>query len=173
MARLLRWTVLVVVLVGGAWLYLAPRRAYDRLVKAVAYGDAAELEATVDFVVLRRNLREDLQAGLARRAGDGMGATIAGAMMGAMVDAAVTPSGLSQIITGFGTRDVTANPADTTAVGTTTAYRYRSLSRVDVLLHPADETPADGGVLTLTRTGMTWKLTRAWSAKLDAQRSGE
>ncbi|MDX2261346.1 MAG: DUF2939 domain-containing protein [Gemmatimonadales bacterium] len=173
MARFLRWTLLLVVLGGGAWLYFAPRRAYDRLVKAIAYGDAAELEATVDFVVLRRNLREDLQAGLARRAGDGMGATIAGAMMGAMVDAAVTPSGLSQIITGFGTRDVTENSTDTTAVGTTTAYRYRSLSRVDVLLYPADETPADGGVLTLTRTGMTWKLTRAWSAKLDAQQSGE
>jgi hypothetical protein len=102
-----------------------------------------------------------------------MGATIAGAMMGAMVDAAVTPSGLSQIITGFGTRTVTSNSADTTAVGTTTAYRYRSLSRVDVLLHPADETPDDGGVLTLTRTGMTWKLTRAWSTKLDARRNAE
>lgn len=161
------------VLVGGAWLYRAPRRTYDRLVKAVAYGDPAELEATVDFVVLRRNLREDLQAGLARRAGDGMGATIAGAMLGAMVDAAVTPSGLSQIITGFGTREVDGNSADTAAVGTTTAYRYRSPSRVDVLLYPADETPADGGVLTFTRTGMTWKLTRAWSAKLDARRDAE
>lgn len=173
MARFLRWTLLVAVLVGGAWLYLAPRRAYHRLVKAVAYGDAAELEATVDFVVLRRNLREDLQAGLARRAGNGMGATIAGAMLGAMVDAAVTPSGLSQIITGFGTREVTAGSSDTTAGGTTTAYRYRSLSRVDVLLHPADETPADGGVLTFTRTGMTWKLTRAWSGTLDADRDTE
>ena len=47
MARSLRWTLLIVLVLTGVWYYLAPRRAYDRFLQAVAFGNEAELEATV------------------------------------------------------------------------------------------------------------------------------
>ena len=32
-------------------------------------------------------------------------------------------------------------------------------------MYPAGKTADDGGVLTFTRSGLTWKLTRAWSPR--------
>lgn len=152
-------------LVTGVWYYVAPRRAYDRFLQGVAFGNEAELEATVDFPVLRMNLREDLRKGLEGRARSGIGATAAIALLGGLVDAAVTPEGLSQIVTGFGTRLPGPGAADSLTGNTITSYRYRAPSQVDVVLYPAGKTADDGGVLTFTRSGLTWKLTRAWSPR--------
>ncbi len=166
MARFLRWFLLLAVIITGAWFYLAPRRAYDRFLKAIAFGNAEELDATVNFPVLRRHLREDLRTGLERTAGKGPGATVALSMLGVLVDAAVTPEGLNQIITGFGTRVSSSFEADTLSRGAETSHRYRSLSRVDVVLHPVGTTTGAGGTLTFSRDGLSWKLTRAWSPRL-------
>lgn len=165
MARFLRWTLLLVLVVTGGWFYWAPRRAYDRFLHAVAFGNASELEATVDFPELRKHLREDLRKGIQVRAGAGFGAAAATAMLSGLVEAAVTPEGLSQIVTGFGTRVPGPDAADSLAGNTVTSYRYRALSQVDVVLYPAGRTAEDGGVLTFTRSGLTWKLTRAWSPR--------
>jgi hypothetical protein len=166
MARFLRWILLVVIVATAAWYYIAPRRAYDRFLKAIAFGNAEELEATVDFPMLRMHLREDLRAGLERSTGKGPGATVALSMLGALVDAAVTPEGLNQIITGFGMRDLSDVQPDSLAGGAATAFRYRSPSRVDVVLHPVGSATDAGGTLTFLRKGLSWKLTRAWSPKL-------
>jgi hypothetical protein len=166
MARFLRWTLLLAVVATGIWYYVAPRRAYDRFLKAIAFGNAEELEATVNFPVLRMQLREDLRTGLERSAGKGPGATIALSMLGALVDAAVTPEGLNQIVTGFGTRDLSEVDPDSLTEGTATAYRYRSPSQVDVVLHPVGQASDAGGTLTFRRDGLSWKLTRAWSPRL-------
>ncbi len=165
MARFLRWTLLIALVLTGAWFYWAPRRAYDRFLQAIAFGNASELDATVDFPQLRMNLREDLRKGIEARARLGIGATVALSMLGGLVDAAVTPEGLSQIVTRFGTRLPGPDAADSLAGNTVTSFRYRALSQVDVVLYPAGKTAEDGGVLTFTRSGLTWKLTRAWSPR--------
>jgi hypothetical protein len=165
MARFLRWTLLIALVLTGAWYYEAPRRAYNRFIQAVAFGNEAELDATVDFPQLRMNLREDLRKGIEARARTGVGATIAIGMLGGLVDAAVTPEGLSQIVTQFGTRLPGPGAADSLVGNTVTAFRYRALSQVDVVLYPAGKTAESGGVLTFTRSGLTWKLTRAWSPR--------
>ena len=165
MARFLRWTLLIALVLTGAWFYWTPRRAYDRFIHAVAFANESELEATVDFPLLRMNLREDLRKGIQVRAGAGMGAGAATAMLSGLVEAAVTPEGLSQIVTGFGTRIPGPEAADSLVGNTVTSFRYRALSRVDVVLYPAGKTAEEGGVLTFTRSGLTWKLTRAWSPR--------
>lgn len=165
MARFLRWTVLIALVVTGVWFYLSPRRAYDRFLQGVAFGDETALEATVDFPVLRMNLREDLRQGIEARARGGIAATAALAMLGGLVDAAVSPEGLSQVVTQFGTRTPGPDAADSLAGKAVTTFRYRAPSRVDVVLYPAGKTADDGGVLTFTRSGLTWKLTRVWSPR--------
>lgn len=166
MIRRLRWILLLALLGLGAWYWFAPRRAYHRFLNAIAFGDAAGLEATVDFPLLRMNLREDLRAGLERKAGTGLGAAVAGGVLGALVDAAVSPEGLSQIVTGFGMRDPGDAAADSLTAGAITSFHYRAPSRVDVVLYPEGKTADDGGILTFTRSGLRWKLTRAWSTRL-------
>ncbi len=165
MARFLRWTLLLALVVTGVWFYVTPRRTYDRFLQGVAFGNEAALEATVDFPLLRMNLREDLRQGIEARVRTGIATTAAIAMLGGLVDAAVTPEGLSQIVTQFGTRTPGADAADSLAGKANTAFRSRGVSQVDVLLYPAGKTADDGGVLTFTRSGLTWKLTRVWSPR--------
>jgi hypothetical protein len=86
-------------------------------------------------------------------------------MLGGLVDATVTPEGLSQVVTQFGTRTPGPDAADSLAGKAVTSFRYRAVSRVDVVLYPAGKTADDGGVLTFTRSGLTWKLTRVWSPR--------
>ncbi len=165
MARFLRWTLLLALVLTGVWFYAAPRRAYHRFIQAVAFANESELDATVDFPVLRMNLREDLRKGIEARARTGFGATAAIAMLGGLVDAAVTPEGLSQIVTQFGTRVPGPDAADSLTGNTVTSFRYRALSQVDVVLYPEGKTADAGGILTFTRSGLAWKLTRAWSPR--------
>ncbi len=164
--RLVRWLLLVGLIAVGSWYWFAPRRSYDRFLHAVAYADPAELDATIDFPQLRLNMREDIQAGLRRSGGTNLGTAITGAFLGTLVDAAVAPDGLAQILTGFGTRTITEAEAESLRESATTSFRYRSLSTVDVVLHPAGKPDQDGGILTFARSGLSWKLVRARGAGL-------
>lgn len=161
--RRLFWFLALLLVAVGAWMWITPRRTYDRFLRAVAFGDRADLEATVDFPVLRDNLRRDLRsrlaAGPARIAGE-----VAASLLGTMVDAAVTPEGLSSIVTGFGTAPGGVSP-DSLHRRTTTSFRYRSLSRVDVRIRPAGDERDGGGVLSFERTGLRWRLVRAWAPR--------
>ncbi len=172
MTRFLRWILLLALLGLGAWYWFAPRRAYHRFLNAIAFGDAAGLAATVDFPLLRMNLREDLRAGLERTAGTGAGAAVASGVLGALVDAAVSPEGLSQIVTGFGMREPGEAADDSLTAGAVTSFRLRSPSRMDVILYPEGKTADDGGILTFTRSGLGWRLTRAWSMRLAREVNG-
>lgn len=165
MARFLRWTLLIALVLTGAWFYWTPRRTYDRFIHAVAFANESELEATVDFPLLRMNLREDLRKGIQVRAGAGMGAAAATS------NAQRARRGRRHARGAVPDRHRLRHPDPGSRgrrflVGNTvTSFRYRALSRVDVVLYPAGETAEEGGVLTFTRSGLTWKLTRAWSPR--------
>jgi hypothetical protein len=47
-----------------------------------------------------------------------------------------------------------------------TSFRYKSPSRVDVRIRSAESTDANAGVLTFTRSALTWRLTRITSDRL-------
>jgi hypothetical protein len=104
----LAWGLLVLALVAGGWLAGSPHLAARQLGEALRAGDPVALERRVDFPVLRQNLKEQLDAKMLEKAGgDAVENPIGAVVMGiasifvdGMVDAFVTPSGLSSLASG-------------------------------------------------------------------------
>lgn len=173
---LLPWLLVFAALVAlvGLWFYQAPRRAWDRFNRALITGMESELHATVDFPILRDNLKRDLRVAFASRTGtdgaalDGM----AGALIDPMVDATLTPQGMARVLTVFGTRRGDPSAESTLLQTGRTIFRYRGPSRVDILIQPADGNEASGGIFTLARSGVTWRVARIWSRQLAESEAG-
>jgi hypothetical protein len=157
---------LAAILITGVWYLWTPRRAWDRFLTAVVMADMPRLQEAVDFPILRSHLRDDIEASLVRRSGSGLGATLAAGLVTQMVNVAVTPRGMAQLITGFGTRTPRPGDVDSVEARTDLSFRYRSPSRVDVHLRPAGDDSSAAGVVTLTRSGLTWRVTRISSDRL-------
>ncbi len=85
---------------------------------------------------------------------------LGGAVIDPIVDMIVSPSGLEQLVTSFGTRDTDL------AQQTVVSFRYRSLSRVDVHVRSSVDPEREAGVFTFERSGTTWRLSRVWSDRL-------
>jgi hypothetical protein len=100
--------LLALAVLAGAWLVGSPHLAARQLSAALRAGDSVALERRVDFPVLRQNLKEQLNAKMLEKAGgDAVENPIGAVVMGiasifveAMVDAFVTPSGLSSLASG-------------------------------------------------------------------------
>lgn len=165
MPRSFRWLLLITLAVTVVWYVVTPRRTYDAFQMALLTGSESGLQATVDFPVLRDNLKRDL-APAVERAGGRLGATVGNILLEQAVNAVLTPTGLAQLVTGFGSVrrsavDVSENPPEVV-----TTFRYKSPSRVDVRIRSAADSDAASGVLTFTRSALTWRLTRISSDRL-------
>jgi len=162
----LLWLVLAALTLSVVWYLVTPRRAWERFNRALAIGSEAELEAAINYPILRDNLKRDLRGAIDLRtkvplpAGD-----LAGILIDPMVDAAITPAGLARLVTGFGVRRVAGAEMDPFGRAVT-RFRYRPPSRVDVRVWPEGSSPADGGIFTFQRSGLTWRLVRVWSDRI-------
>lgn len=165
MSRPFRWLLLFAVLIIGAWYVVAPRRAYDRFLRALLTGSEAELVATVDFPRVRDNLKQDLAPALERAAG-GVGAALGGVFVEQAVNSVLTPTGLAQLVNGFGSLRTRRNEAPAEDARTVTSFRYRSPSRVEVRIRSSTDPASGAGILTFSRTALSWRLTRITSDAL-------
>jgi len=162
----LLWFLLLLLVLAAGWFWVAPHRAYDRFLQAVAFGSESGLAESMDMPLVRRRLKEDLGAAVARRSNSLIGGAATEALLNSAVDATLTPGGLADLITAFGTRAPGPGAADTLQVGTVVKFQYHGLSRVDVLIRAAGEGETRSGILTFLRTGTVWRLSRIWSEQL-------
>lgn len=163
------WLVLAACVLAIAWYVVTPRRTWERFSRGVVIGDQATLQATIDYPILRENLKRDLRRLITIAPGvpDAVG-DLSGILINPLVDASITPEGLGRLIAGFGMGATNEGRF----VPSRTRFAYRGLSRVDVQLWPEDGTPADGGIFTFHRSGLTWRLTRVWSTRIDNSETG-
>ncbi len=165
MPRSFRWLLALTLLVAAVWFVVTPRRAYNDFRVALLTGSESGLQATVDFPRLRDNLKRDLAPAL-ERVGGGIGTTVGGLLLEQAVNSVLTPTGLSQVVTGFGTIRRSAAEVSDTPGDVVTTYRYKSPSRVDVEVRPAGDPDATAGILTFSRSALSWRLTRITSDRL-------
>lgn len=126
-------------------------------------GDGVVLEQVVNYPSVRSHLKSDLRTALETRNGSVPRAAtpvLGAAVIDPIVDMIVSPSGLEQLVTSFGTRDTDL------AQRTVVSFRYRSLSRVDVHIRSSVDPEREAGVFTFERSGVTWRLSRVWSDRL-------
>ena len=103
MRKLLSLIVLCGLIVGG-WYIASPWLAMKGIVDAAGEGDIAELEERIDFAQLRDGTHSQLQDQISDSTQGGgllerVGGAIVGQIAGGVVDAALTPRGLANIVT--------------------------------------------------------------------------
>jgi hypothetical protein len=165
---LLPWLAILLLLIGqvGIWFWVTPHRAYDRLMRALAFGSESELAETADLPVVRQHFMEDVRSAITRRSDFHLRGAAADSVVTMAANVVLTPQGLADLVSSFGTPTPGPAAADTLLVGTEVSFHYQGLSRVDVRIRPTGASEQSAGILTFTRTGVTWRLTRVWSEQL-------
>ncbi|MFY7864582.1 DUF2939 domain-containing protein [Roseateles sp.] len=155
-------------------LYLSPYLTLQRMQAAAAAHEGERLAEWIDFPALRANLKSGVhqRLALARQNAQGqptpaslMGAAVAGALLGPMVDALITPDSLARLLRGQKPAQALLKPqgADKSDAEPSkrleTQMRYEGLNRFVFSVRQAgeDEDPID---LVLSRQGLfSWRLT--------------
>ena len=151
----------------AATAYASPYYALRQIKTALAERNADALAAHVDFPALRASVKTQLEASMARSieatAGSGnplaaLGQSIAGAMLGKMVDAMVSPAGVVALV-----NKSAVSPqadADAPADGAQTKAAYSAgYAGVNTFVVRAKDGNAQQGALVLQRHGLwDWKL---------------
>lgn len=104
--KIISGVVVAAAIAIGAALYASPYRAVTQLRAAAEAGDRERLETFVDFAALRDSVKAEVNAAITARAMDkskdrryaGLGAALAGALMGPVVDSIVTPAGIAAMV---------------------------------------------------------------------------
>jgi Protein of unknown function (DUF2939) len=142
-----------------AWLFVAPALAANDLQSALRDNDPIGINKTVDFPSLRDNLRVALSSNLAAQNGastlepeQALQSAFAGLIAGPIIDAIVTPAGLSALFKGgIGSLNGDANATIRVSSG------LQSLDRYAVTLTDTNN-PANVVTLILMPRGLQWKL---------------
>jgi hypothetical protein len=153
---------------GGAYL-ASPLLALKSLEASIKAGDAKTLETLVDFPEVRENLRSQVTAMMAPKAGeDPKMAAFASMLIGGLVETMVTPDGLLKILSsgdlslkdGDGVKPAASAPARPATPAKVTGMSYLDLSHFRAQLAP-EKGESKGMGLVLERRGLFgWKLTR-------------
>lgn len=157
---------LLAALVAGWW-QLSPVMALQAIERSAMAGDSAALERQIDFPALRLSLKEGLKGRLAAESAAApdrpmkqWGLALATQFVDPMVDAAVSPSGLSDMglllrATGQ-TPDMAGLGAMALLSGSNVTIQRDGLSRFTIG-SPDPESPR----LLFVRDGLRWRLTGA------------
>jgi len=172
-----RWIVLISVLLIalGAYVGAGPYLTVRAIREAVKTQDARALSRQVDFPALRASLKLQLNDRLVREAGPDLqsgllgafGLSLAGGLIGGVVETMVTPVGLGALMEGrkiWKRVDGGLSPPDRHSDGTSrqapeplhdAKYRYESTSRVTATVQDQSGRPL---VFVMTRDGLKWRL---------------
>jgi Protein of unknown function (DUF2939) len=141
------------------WLFVAPALAANDLQNALRDNDPIGINKTVDFPSLRDNLRVTLSSNLAAQNGtstlepaQALQSAFAGLIAGPIIDAIVTPAGLSALFKGgIGSLNGDANATIRVSSG------LQSLDRYAVTLTDANNSENVVTLILMPR-GLQWKL---------------
>jgi type IV pilus assembly protein PilA len=163
-------SLLVVVIAAVAYSYLSPRLTLDSIRSAAKTKDVDRLRELIDFDSVKANLKDDVKARLmASLTKDtqnnpfaGLGLLLVNAMVDPMIDAMISPAGLSALVNDGRVEGQPAEKGPSSAGGDAPNLEqgYVSYSLYRVKIGPP-ESPADGITITLRRDGFaTWRLSR-------------
>lgn len=153
--------------VAAAWLYFTPYMAVNKLQAAAERGDTQAMNEMVDFPALRTSIRTEIQSATARGIQkDGgvfaaLGAAAAGFVVGPVVDAAVTPEGISMLMKGRSPGDDGDDSAEDGEKWRDDVKIQRRWEAADrFVVQYRDRQSGDERIsLVMRRDGVRWKLT--------------
>ncbi|MBK1672060.1 hypothetical protein CKO35_01850 [Ectothiorhodospira shaposhnikovii] len=166
MKMLIKPLVIAGLLALGGWYYYAPYHTVSQMQAAVESRDADKLARHVNFPALREDVRQTLNQVLAQELADfrrdnpfgGLGVAVAGALLKPLVDAVVSPAGISTIMEGYIPEPDGRGMSFTSQGQTRTRMGYSGLDRFVVTMQ-SEHDPLQQVDLVLVRQGtFSWKL---------------
>jgi hypothetical protein len=171
----LTWLLTLAVVLGVVAYIVAPRRAYANFLRLLATGDNTGLEKLVDYNALRSHFTLDFAAGLASHPPTPpISPQQQASLVTVMVNAAMTPEGLGQMVTQMGTAvplEANGRPSPGAAppdLRPSTSVQFQSPGRVDIHVRAAGVPDSAAGIYTFELEGMRWRLTRVWTERIAA-----
>ncbi|HLA36656.1 MAG TPA: DUF2939 domain-containing protein [Rhodocyclaceae bacterium] len=147
----------------GVWSYFSPHRTAKNLQAAAEAKDTAKLSLYVDFPALKTDLKNTLGAKMdatAKKSDNPLsmiGAALAGAVVGPMVETFVTPESLALLMKGEKPQNnapsATAKPQEAE-----TATSYESFDRFVVTVRQKDAAAQPIGLVFQRAGWFSWKL---------------
>lgn len=150
------------------YIVAAPYITVHQMKSAAKNHDAEALSEYIEFPSVRQSLKDQMNALVLKEMGSdqmkdnpfaALGATFAGVMVDKMVDAYVTPSGITQIMAGEKPGTESENQTSNGSANeplSDASMKYESLNKFVVNVGNANEKT---GKLVLRRNGIGWKLT--------------
>lgn len=164
MKRLALAAAALLLLLLGVFLYFTPHLAVRRMREAAEARDSAAVSRYVDYPAVRESLKRALSAKLGAATGGSdssllaIGAAMAGALAGPLIDAFVTPESLALMLRGVRPSPGSAAPEPLFAEEPETTMGYDGFDRF--VVRARRKGAADFGVeLVFERSGIaSWKL---------------
>tara|TARA_B100001250_G_scaffold112393_1_gene95014 strand:+ start:299 stop:820 length:522 start_codon:yes stop_codon:yes gene_type:complete len=158
---------IVIAIVLAIGFYSLPYITIAQMKAAAEENNGEALSEHVDFPSVRQSLKDQMNAMLAREMVEevednpfvALGAAFGGMFVEKMVDAYITPAGLTQLMSGESpdekSNDITENSQKNEPFQNT-SLSYESMSKFSVIVN--DEDSEEGIKFILRRTGLSWKL---------------
>lgn len=163
----------------AGWLYFTPYMALNKLQAAAEAGDSRALDEMVDFPALRASIKSEVQGAVSRgiqRDGGvfaAMGAAVSGVIVQPVVNAAVTPQGISLLMKGERPTDDEARDRrdgdDGWRENVKIGRRYEATDRF--IVEYRDRRSGDERIsLVMHREGLRWRLAGVRFPRADASK---
>lgn len=157
---------MLVVFAAAGWLYFTPYMALNKLQAAAEAGDTQALNEMVDFPALRTSLKSEVQGAVARGIQkDGgifaaVGSAVSGIVVEPVVNAAVTPEGVSLLMKGrrpTDDEDESKDGGENWRENVKIGRRYEAADRF--IVQYSDRQSGDERIsLVMHREGLRWRL---------------
>ncbi|HEX2080567.1 MAG TPA: DUF2939 domain-containing protein [Longimicrobium sp.] len=156
--------IALVLCAAAAWFYFTPFMAVDRLQAAAERGDSEALNEMVDFQALRGSIKSEIQGavaqGISKDAGNpfaAIGSAVTGVIVEPVVNASVTPQGISLLMKGKRPTDDDSGDDENWRERTRIDRRWEAGDRF-VVQYRDRESGDQQIALIMRREGLQWRL---------------
>lgn len=170
MNKKITWLIVAVVVAISAYLYASPYLVLNSIKKAAQAGDSEQISAYVDYPSVRQSFKDQMNAymvkEMASKPTDGweaLGAMMATAMVDKMVDAVITPEGMTLMLQGKDFKQSMKDHSKPSSDESSTSQakveyktRYLSMNLFEARLKN-NENEKELKVI-LERDGLSWKV---------------
>ncbi|WP_343682788.1 DUF2939 domain-containing protein [Acinetobacter baylyi] len=183
MSKALKFSIIGVILLVVGYLFASPYIAIHQIKEAVQKGDSEKLANYIDFPSVRQSFKDQLNAQMVKEMANqknnndefaALGAMLASVMVEKMVDAIVTPQGITLMLQGKDLKQsglIQDTPAPQQEVSSTNenidySLSYQSFNRVNMILENKDRPEKGKATVKMERDGLSWKI-KAFEVPMD------
>lgn len=183
MSKALKISIIGFILLAIVYLFASPYIALHQIKNAAQKGNSDELASYIDFPSVRQSFKDQLNAQMVKEMAnqkndnDGfaaLGAMFASVMVDKMVDALVTPQGMTLMLQGkdFKQSELNRNPSEvkedmpSSNENIDYSLSYQSFNRVNVTLHNKQKPEKGNATVKMERDGLSWKI-KAFEVPMD------